>query len=93
MQIHRVIPEEPILFWSFHATSLNQSFDIIANCRRQTPVLRRVWFDEFNRKLPIPQAGDILLQSQLVLSENLHTSGSTRNRDEPLLIVRGRFDG
>jgi hypothetical protein len=56
-------------------------------------MLRRVWFDEFNRKLPVPQTGDILLQSQLVLGENPDASGSARNCDEPLLIVRGGLDG
>ena len=49
--------------------------------------------DKFSRKLPVTQTTNVLLQSCLVLRENPDASGSPRNRHQPLLIVRGGFDG
>lgn len=47
-----------MLLWCLRSTALNQSFDVIANCWRQTPVFGHVAFDEFNRKLPVSQTCD-----------------------------------
>src|SRR5277367_895279 len=67
-----------ILLRCLRSTGLNQLLNVGANRRCQTLLLRCVRFDEFNRKLPIPQASDVLLQPRLVLRENLDASGSPR---------------
>jgi hypothetical protein len=47
----------------------------------------------FRCKLPVAQTANVFLQLCLILCVNFDASGSPRNRHQPLLIVRGGFDG
>jgi len=42
---------------------------------------------------PVAGMGDVLAKLDFIRRKNLHTLATTRNRDIPLLLVRGRFDG